>query len=931
MTAPLPFTHHLQRLPLLAGASALLLALLVLVGGWVLELPVLRELAPGWATMKASTAFGLMGAGAALCGVAIGTAPGRRLARGLALLPLLIGGFSLIDRLSGQALGFDHWLAVDGDAGALAQGIGQPSGFTALALLLLGGALLLPQPVAADALQPAQWMALAVLLIAYVGVLGYLFDVPALYGIGPYASMALHTALLLALLALGVLAAAPRRGLMAIITGRGEGGQIARHLLPAVVLAPPVLGYLILAGATHGAYSLTLAVGLLAAASTLILCVLVLLEAHTRERLYRERLRMVEQLHRSNATLDAAVSERTALLRAIMDSRSDLIAALDGDFRFLDFNRSYQREFERVFGSPIAAGSSLASALTHLPDERQRVLALWARALQGESFVETQSFGDPLRKRRTYEFSFSPLRDSQGRLFGATQVVRDITRQLQEQAERQRAAAEIEELYHHAPCGYHSLDGDGVVLNINDTELAWLGYSRAEVVGKLHFATLLAPASRDHFNAALAAFQREGQLHGLELELRGRRDFPRTVLLNAEAVRDAEGRLLRSRSTLFDITDLRLAERKFASLLEAAPDGVVITDAAGTIVLVNGQAEGLFGYPRDELLGQTIELLVPERLRHRHVDSRRHYTQAPTTRPMGAGNALFGRRKNGEEFPTAISLSSVATATGLLVLSSIRDISNQHRHEIQIQRLNQQLEQQLHELALINRELESFSYSVSHDLRAPLRAIDGFSQALIEDYGEQFDDTGRDYLTRIRGGAQLLGQLIDDLLNLSRINRGDLQRAPLSLSTLAEQVVVDLRAANPSRAVTVTIEPGLDAVGDLCLIRVALTNLLGNAWKFTAQKKLAQIEFGHKLEEQETVYFIKDNGVGFDMAYKDKLFGAFQRLHDQRDFPGSGIGLATVQRVSHRHGGRIWVESTPGQGATFLFTLTHRRCDDASC
>jgi signal transduction histidine kinase len=225
------------------------------------------------------------------------------------------------------------------------------------------------------------------------------------------------------------------------------------------------------------------------------------------------------------------------------------------------------------------------------------------------------------------------------------------------------------------------------------------------------------------------------------------------------------------------------------------------------------------------------------------------------------------------------------------------------------------------ELAFVNQELEAFSYSVSHDLRAPLRTVDGFSLALQEDFSEALNDTGRDYIARVRAGVQRMGTLIDALLQLSRVTRSEVQTELLDLSQLAILVFNELAAADPARHVEFIAQPGVMAQGDPRLLRIALENLIGNAWKFTSKVPQARIEFGSLINDEGTVYFIKDNGAGFDMQYVDRLFTAFQRLHGDRDFKGSGIGLATVSRILRRHHGSIRAESAPGLGATFSFTL----------
>ncbi|SNT21314.1 His Kinase A (phospho-acceptor) domain-containing protein [Granulicella rosea] len=233
--------------------------------------------------------------------------------------------------------------------------------------------------------------------------------------------------------------------------------------------------------------------------------------------------------------------------------------------------------------------------------------------------------------------------------------------------------------------------------------------------------------------------------------------------------------------------------------------------------------------------------------------------------------------------------------------------------------LEERVRQRTAELETTNRELEAFSYSVSHDLRAPLRTIDGFSLALEEDYSEAVDAVGRDYISRTRAGVQRMGQLIDALLRLSRITRATLEREDVDLTRMAEEVVADLRQENPGRELHFTIEPGMHAQADPKLLRVALENLLGNAVKFTGRVAVAEIEFG--WDEAQEAWFVRDNGAGFDMYYAEKLFNAFNRLHGDKDFKGSGIGLATVARVIRRHLGRIWADSVVDHGATFWFTL----------
>jgi light-regulated signal transduction histidine kinase (bacteriophytochrome) len=257
-----------------------------------------------------------------------------------------------------------------------------------------------------------------------------------------------------------------------------------------------------------------------------------------------------------------------------------------------------------------------------------------------------------------------------------------------------------------------------------------------------------------------------------------------------------------------------------------------------------------------------------------------------------------------------------------------RDITERKRAEEEVQKLNTELEQRVvqrtTQLESANKELEAFSYSVSHDLRSPLRGIDGWSQALLEDYGSLFDEQGKTYINRVRSETQRMGNLIDDLLKLSRLTRAEMHIEEVNLSAIAQSIAAQLQQTAPERQVDFVIQPGLNANGDGRLLEIALTNLLGNAFKFTGHTPQARIEFEQTEIDGQHIFFVRDNGAGFDMAFAKNLFGAFQRMHRASEFPGTGIGLTIVQRIISRHGGRIWAEAAINQGAAFYFTLEER-------
>lgn len=381
---------------------------------------------------------------------------------------------------------------------------------------------------------------------------------------------------------------------------------------------------------------------------------------------------------------------------------------------------------------------------------------------------------------------------------------------------------------------------------------------------------------------------------------------------------------------------LRQQADRIRLLLDSTAEAIYGVDMEGKCTFVNPSCLALLGYAHEgQLLGKPMHQLI----HHSYPDGTsyprekcRIYLAERRDETVQCDQEVFWRA-DGTPLPAEYwshPIHQEGKVVGHVV--AFVDITARKKTEAELLRHRHHLEDMVaqrttalrrltEELAAANKELESFSYSVSHDLRTPLRAIDGFSHVLETDYGAQLDAGAKTYLGRIRAGAQKMGQLIDDLLRLSRVTRQEFKRLDVDLSALAETIVAGLRDAEPQRQVQVDIAPNLVVIGDPGLLRVALENLLGNAWKYTSRRDKAQIGFGSREENDERVFFVRDNGAGFDMRYSDKLFVAFQRLHRPEEFQGTGIGLATVQRVLMRHGGRIWAESEVEHGATFYFTV----------
>jgi len=348
-------------------------------------------------------------------------------------------------------------------------------------------------------------------------------------------------------------------------------------------------------------------------------------------------------------------------------------------------------------------------------------------------------------------------------------------------------------------------------------------------------------------------------------------------------------------------------------------DIVMVLDHQGRVLEANDRAVEAYQRSREELCRLHIEdLRVPEA----KADYPGQFEQVRHTSAVRF--KTVHQRRDGTRFPVEVSSMAFDLDGRAMVQSIIRDITEQQQYENRIRALNEQLEQRVLErttqLETAFRELEAFSYSVSHDLRGPLRGIDGFSHALLEDYQDRLDPQGQHYLQRIRQGIQRMGRMMDDLLDLSQLSRHELTRTTVDLSAQARQILQELEQHEP-RPVRLAIQDGLLANADPRLMRLVLGQLLSNAWKFTGKRQDPRIEFGAAPGQGPDTYFIRDNGVGFDMAYAGKLFSAFERLHDPSEYTGTGVGLAIAQRILLRHGGRIWAEAAVGQGATFYFTL----------
>jgi PAS domain S-box-containing protein len=474
-------------------------------------------------------------------------------------------------------------------------------------------------------------------------------------------------------------------------------------------------------------------------------------------------------------------------------------------------------------------------------------------------------------------------------------------------------------------------DMESKVLSWNAGAERMFGYTAEEMLGQP--ITRLQSPDRPEEEARILEEVKRGGIRHFET-VRVRKDGqPIEVSLTVSPIRNRLGDILGSSSIARDITERKRAERevrenrvRLSGIIGSAMDAIISVDAGQRITIFNAAAERMFCCPARDALGQPLDRFIPARFREAHHGHLAAFGRTgATSRAMGNLRPLSGLRANGEEFPIEASISHIEIGGQQIYTVILRDIAERKRTEDQIRQLNAELEQRVEErtveLTAANKELESFTYSVAHDLRAPLRHIDAFSKILGEDCAESLPPEAQHYLNNIRHSTAKMSQLVDDLLNLARVGRQELRRQPTPLGALVNEVLADLKEETAGRTLEWHIQPLPAIECDPGLMKQVFANLLSNAVKYTRPRSVAVIEVGCRKMSGDSAVFVRDNGVGFNMKYADKLFGVFQRFHRAEEFEGTGVGLATVDRIVRKHGGHIWAEASVDQGATFYFTV----------
>jgi PAS domain S-box-containing protein len=931
--AELPCLRRNRTSAQLAAAIVCLIGCIGLLG-WALNVQFLKSVAPGLTLMKPSLASGLTLGGTALLLLSQKSSPkwARHLATSLSILVISLAALTLAEYAFNWNFGMDQW-HVPGTVGISHSGRLAPA--TALCFALMGGALL-----TASQLIPARLRlplvagpSTALMVIGVLALMGFILE--TLFG-RSWNYMGMTTSGVLSAMGFMFLGS----GLLTLLQSKGD----FKWSLDRLTTAGFAIGIVLMVVAAAVAFNFTKR----------------MLETTTSVTHTQEILKEIEKVKANMADLESGqrgyiITGDENLLEGREQRKTNIRQGLASVRQLIARDPIQHRRFDQL--ERLIAERDDWEEQTILVRQEQGFLpaqqlivtgkgiALWKNCRQLFAEMENEEYASLDSWRRQSDaasqttFLLLPLGVFLSLAIlslGVFFLNAGIGERSQAQTALRESEAQLHSIVENLDEGVVASDLSGQLLQWNRAALKLHGYSSSDQ-DRRRFTELIDTFKLSTLDGALlpveqwplARILRGEEVHDLELRVRRvGSDWKRIFHYGGTLVHDANNQPLMAIVTIGDITEtkraeemLRASEERYRRLFESNPNPMWVYDLETlSFLAVNAAAVRHYGYSRDEFLAMTIKDIRPAEDIPALMED-----LAQKTGGLDNSTQWRHRKKDGALIDVEITSHELMWLGRRAKLVLVNDITERKRAEEEIRQLNADLEERVMkrtaELESANKELEAFSYSVSHDLRSPLRTVDGFSQAVLEDYSEQLPEEGRRYLRTIREGAQRMGVLIDDLLTFSRLSRLPLHKQTVATAKLVRDSLAELDSERQGRQIETRIGQLPPCHGDPALLKQVWTNLLSNALKYTRKRETAVIEVGCRSENGEDIYFVRDNGTGFDMQYADKLFGVFQRLHRADEFEGTGVGLAIVQRVVHRHSGRIWAEAAVDRGATFHFTL----------
>ncbi|TAE54712.1 MAG: PAS domain S-box protein [Nostocales cyanobacterium] len=933
----------------LAVATILIGCIVIL--GWFLDISLMKSIVPEFVTMKFNTALGFLLAGTSLflynSNRYQSDSKSKTISTLLAILVILLGLTTLIQYSFKIDLGIDQIFVKETETAVNTSHPGRMAPNTAICFFWLGSSLVLTNYRKFDL---AQLLASASFIIALIGFVGYVFNISSFYYVAPLSAMALHTSISFLLLSVGILLTGSQHGWMQEIMSYRLGGTIARRLIPVIVIFPIFNSGFFLFTYKTNLLNIEICFLFLAIMDVLVLGGMVWYSAKFINQIDQENKNLQQELAENNETLEDRVNKRKQELekinQALEDSRNQLstiINTLPG----IVFSRSanYDWPIEKLSDGYLAIIGDCEQGVCEkysdfdfrkfiFPEDVPKIFTAIETALNNHTTyeIEYRILTASGQEKWLWEKGIEIFINGQQKIQG---FITEITSFKETQSALKASENKFRELAENIDQVFHVNSADlSEILYISPAyEKIW-GVSRESVYEDPQ--SWLNSVHEDDQEHIKAVCQRLIQGEPLKTEYRIISTDGKIHWISARVfpIYDQFGKISRHVGVGTDITErkqveiaLKESEERYSSLIKATAQVIWTTDATGQFITPQDSWKAFTGQSFSEHQGWKWQNAL-------HPDDReftkRIWLQALENRSLYENECRICNR-NGEYRYFWVRGVPIINHDGSIRewVGACTDITERKQDVLEIKELNETLEERVKQrtaqLAAANKELEAFSYSVSHDLRAPLRGIDGFSKTLLERYADKLDDRGKHYLTRVRACSQRMGELIDDILQLSRVTRAEMEFTRVNLSAIAQEIAQELSENEPQRQVEWLITPNLLVQGDPRLLRIALENLLNNAWKFTSKKTPAKIELNviNTVSENRDykTYVISDNGDGFDQSYVHKLFQAFQRLHSGEEFPGTGIGLATVKRIINRHGGDVWATGVVAGGASFYFTL----------